>query len=437
MFAENAKLLFKLYYQPLSAMSEIIDRGSWLFGAAAVVAVSVLVQFGVTSDIFRTYQAVPHRQHHAQTTLPKEPPAGGVAEEETQEEEPHRRPLPVVGNLGWRFVSFSFGSEVASALTLALLYVPFTLLVINFFEDLGSLGVVLQRNYGALLTCTFMAWAAAHLPVSLAGLALGTLTADRRYALELWLASKILFAGLMVFALRTVFGAGLGRSVATVCISWVSVILQSYLAWLASPFLLYCAYCYFQGDVGDILAGFRTRQSFKRYLEAATVNPRDSEAHYQLGLIHLQRHQRGEAIKRFKRAVEIDPAELDAHFQLGRIARIQGRPQDALEHFDAVVTRDGQFAQNDIWREIGATYAAAGRYQEARGALERYTERRSYDPEGLYLLGETMLKLGEKQRAREAFERCVEAEKTNPYSRHARLRKWRRLAEKQLRNLRT
>ena len=278
MFAENAKLLFKLYYQPLSAMSEIIDRGSWLFGAAAVVAVSVLVQFGVTSDIFRTYQAVPHRQHRAQTTLPKEPPAGGVAEEETQGEEPHRRPLPVVGNLGWRFVSFSFGSEVASVLTLALLYVPFTLLVINFFEDLGSLGVVLQRNYGALLTCTFMAWAAAHLPVSLAGLALGTLTADRRYALELWLASKILFAGLMVFALRTVFGAGLGRSVATVCISWASVIFQSYLAWLASPFLLYCAYCYFQGDVGDILVGFLTRQSFKRYLEAATVNPRDSEA---------------------------------------------------------------------------------------------------------------------------------------------------------------
>ena len=34
------------------------------------------------------------------------------------------------------------------------------------------------------------------------------------------------------------------------------------------------------------------------------------------------------------------------------------------------------------------------------------------------------------------FERCVEAEKTNPYSRRTRLRKWRRLAEKELRSLR-
>ena len=243
-----------------------------------------------------------------------------------------------------------------------------------------------------------------------------------------WLSN---IAGLMVLALRTVFGAGLWHSVATVCVSWVSVILQSYLVWLASPFILFWGYYYFRGDVGDILSGFRIKQSFKRYLEAATVNPRDSEAHYQLGLIHLERRQYAEAIKRFKRAVEIDPSELEAHFQLGRIARTQGRLED-----EQVVQRDQYHAQNEIWREVGTTHLVAGRYNEARGALERYTERRPYDPEGLYHLGEVMVKLGEVQLAREAFERCVEAERTNPYSRHARLRKWRRLAEKQLGNLR-
>ena len=432
MLRENIKLLFKLYYRPLEAMSEIIDRGNWLFSAAAVLLVSLLMQFGVASGIFRTYQAAPHSQHRLQTTNPQLPPAEG----EPEEEESQRRPLPVVGNLGWRFVSFSTGSVMASVLTLGLLYVPFTLLVINLFEDLGSFGVVLQRDYGALLTCTLMAWAAAHLPFSVVGLAMGAAMPHLPYALGLWLVSKILFAGLMVLALRTVFGAGLWHSVATVCVSWVSVILESYLVWLASPFILFWSYYYFRGDVGDILSGFRTKQSFKRYLEAATVNPRDSEAHYQLGLIHLERRQYAEAIKRFKRAVEIDPSELEAHFQLGRIARTQGRLEDAAQHFHVVVTRDSQFAQNEIWREIGTTHLVAGRYNEARGALERYTERRPYDPEGLYHLGEVMVKLGEVQLAREAFERCVEAERTNPYSRHARLRKWRRLAEKQLGNLR-
>lgn len=192
----------------------------------------------------------------------------------------------------------------------------------------------------------------------------------------------------MVFALRTVLGASLGSSLATVAVAWISVIFESYLGWLASPFILYLGYIYFRGDVGDIFATFRTRQSYRRYLEAATVNPRDSEAHHQLGLIHQQRRQYTEAIAHFQRAVEIDPGEADAHFQLGRIARAQGRLDDALNHFQAVVAHDPQHAQNEIWREIGETYSAASKLPEARAALERYVDRRSYDPEGLYYLGD-------------------------------------------------
>jgi hypothetical protein len=37
---ENIKNLFKLYVRPASAMSEIIDKGSWLFAAALVLLVS-------------------------------------------------------------------------------------------------------------------------------------------------------------------------------------------------------------------------------------------------------------------------------------------------------------------------------------------------------------------------------------------------------------
>ena len=173
-----------------------------------------------------------------------------------------------------------------------------------------------------------------------------------------------------------------------------------------------------------------------RSAEAATINPHDSDAHYQLGLLHLQRHQYTEAANRFKQALEIDPEELDAHFQLGRLANLKSQPEEALNHFNFVLTRDKQFAQNEIWREFGATHLAAGRFAEARQALDYYAERRPYDPEGLYLLGEALLKLGDRPLAREAFERSIEAEKTNPYSRHQRLRKWRRLAEKQLRSVR-
>jgi tetratricopeptide (TPR) repeat protein len=433
MIPENLKLFFGLYLHPARAMSEIIDRGNWLFGALAVVVVSALLEFGIAGSLYRAFQAPPAATHRTDRAIPKQPPT--PAPEEEEEAPQPRAPLPLLGQYAWYAISFSTTSVLAGVLVLGLLYVPFALFLINLMEDLGSFSVILQRDYGPLLTCTLMSWAAAHLPFALAGMAITTGGASPLLMLALWALSKLAFAGLMVVALRTVFGARLGSSLATVALAWTCVVFESLLGWLASPFILFLAYYYFRNDVGDLFAGFRTRQSYRRYLEAATINPRDSEAHGQLGLIHWQRHQYSEAIKSFGRAVEIDPRDVDAHFQLGRIARLQGRFDEALSHFHIVAEIDKQYAQNEIWREIGASYADAGRHLEARPPLEHYALQRPYDPEGLYLLGVTLLKTGDPAEAREMFERCVEAEKTNPYSRRTHLRKWRRQAEKQLRSL--
>lgn len=435
MVRENLKLLFTLYLHPVRAMSGIIDRGNWLFAALAVVVVSALLEFGMAGGLFRAYQSplpvvIQRGVQHPPQTRPV-PPA------EDEDEAPvQRAPLPLFGRYAWYAVSFSTTSVLASVFGLALLYVPFSLLLINLMESLGSFSVILRRDYGPLLTCTLMTWAAVHLPFALAGMALAAFRPDPMLMLAAWGLAKLSFGVLMVLVLQTVFGAGLGTSLATVALAWISLVFESFLGWLASPFILFMAYYYFRNNVGDLFAGFRTRQSFRRYLEAATLNPRDSEAHYQLGLIHLQRRQYSEAAKRFQRAVEIDPREADAHFQLGRIARMQGQLEVALTHFHAVAEIDKHHAQNEVWRELGETYAAAGRYSDARPVLEHYIDERSYDPQGLYLLGQTLQKLGEPAKAREMFERCIEAEKTNPYSHRTHLRKWRRLAEKELRALR-
>ncbi|MFB3921672.1 MAG: tetratricopeptide repeat protein [Terriglobia bacterium] len=437
MLQDNLKSLFRLYARPVGAMSDIIDRGNWLFGALSVVVVSALLQFGMVGNLYRTYQApLPTAQQFAHRGAPHSPPAAALYEGEDYEIPVQRAPLPLVGQFGWWFVSFSTASVLGSVVSLALLYIPLALLIISLIEHLGSFTVILQRDYAALLACTLMSWAAAHLPFALAGGALGLARPNPVTLLALWLPAKLYFGVFMVLALRTVVGASLGACAATVSVAWISVIFESYLTWLASPFILFWAYFYFRGDVGDLFSTFRTRQSYRRYLEAATVNPRDAEAHYQLGLIHQQRRQYTEAIERFKRAVEIDPDEAGAHFQLGRIARTQGRLEDALGHFQAVMARDPQHSQNEVWREIGESYLAASKLTEARSALERYVDRRSYDPEGLCYLGDALVKLGEPQAAREMFERAVEAEKTNPYSGRGHLRKWRKLAEKQLKNLR-
>ena len=41
---------------------------------------------------------------------------------------------------------------------------------------------------------------------------------------------------------------------------------------------------------------------FRRSMEAATINPRDASAHYQLGLIYQYRRQYAEAISRFRKS---------------------------------------------------------------------------------------------------------------------------------------
>jgi tetratricopeptide (TPR) repeat protein len=206
------------------------------------------------------------------------------------------------------------------------------------------------------------------------------------------------------------------------------MLLQPFVLFLVSPFALYLAYRFFMGDVGEFTRSFGRRQSFKRYLQAATLNPRDGGAHYQLGLLHQQRQQWDDAIARFAKAVEIDPSEIDAHFQLGRIARAQARHADAIRHFEEVVARDESFGRYEIWREVGGTYLESGSLEHAHWALTRYTEKRPHDPEGLYQLGEALRGLGQAEAAADAYRRCVEAVDTMPPYRRREVARWRKLA---------
>jgi tetratricopeptide (TPR) repeat protein len=257
----------------------------------------------------------------------------------------------------------------------------------------------------------------------------------------MWLASAIGFGALMVFALRTVFGANYAAAVAVVCISWLSISAGMYVfgfvsPWLFSPFLLFFGFMYFGGRLGGEVRGFgnafRQKQNFKRFLHNATVNPKDADAHVQLALIYLQRRQAAKALEHLNRAVEIDKNEPDANYELGKLARTRGDLQEALNYFSVTLEQNDKYALSEIWREIGATYLAANMFAEAREALEKFVERRPVDAEGLYYLGKVLKAQGETDRAREMFERAVEAAQTSPDYRRREIRHWSKLAQKEI-----
>jgi predicted Zn-dependent protease len=85
-----------------------------------------------------------------------------------------------------------------------------------------------------------------------------------------------------------------------------------------------------------------------------------------------------------------------------------------------------------VLRELGGIYVAARQYADARHELEIYTERRPYDPEGLYYLGQALDGLGETAAAREVYARAVEADRTAPRYRRRFTARWSRLAQKRL-----
>jgi tetratricopeptide (TPR) repeat protein len=407
MIFENAKLLFGLWWQPVAAMSGILDRGSLLFASLAVLAVSLLFVSTVSPPV-----------PQAPVTITQAGPEQGDAPDQI-----------VYGRPRW---SFSFYTPL---LLLAAIYVPGTLLVTGLIGRLGGLGMVFQRDYSSLLTCTAMAWTAAQVPVVLAGWVapfpvLGVVAA----------LAYLYFAVLMFFVIRTVFGVENGVAAGAVSLSWVPVAaailfwgpIRFLFGWLASPFFLFYAFYYLRGEFANVGAGLRSRQSFRRMLEAAAINPHDAEAQYQLGLIYQQRRQTTEAVQRFRNAVAIDPAETDAHFQLGRIARDHGRLKDALTHFQTVVDQDEKFSLSEILRELGAVYLANRQYREARDELAVYVERRPYDTEGLFYYGQALEGLGDSGGAREMYARAIESARTAPRYRRRFIAKWSRLAQKHL-----
>jgi tetratricopeptide (TPR) repeat protein len=379
----NATHLFRLFWRPAAAMSAILDQGSLLFASVAVIFISLLLQLSIRGSLALSLAFLP-------------------------------------------------------LLVIAVVYVPGTLVVTNLIARLGGLGVIFQRDYSPLLTCTAMAWAAANMPIVAAAW-----IAPRAVLVGIAVAAYLYFAVLMFFAVRTVFGTESRIAAGAISLSWIPLVavaflwgpLRLILGWLTSPFLLFYAFYYLRGEFTNLGAGMRSRQHFRRMLDAAAVNPHDAGAQYQLGLIYQERRQYTEAIQRFKNAVAIDPTETDAHFQLGRIALSQGRLKDALDHFRTVIAQDEKHHSSEILRELGALYVTAHQYDDALGQLEDYVEQRPYDPEGLYYLGFALEQTGRLERAREMYERAIEAARTAPRFRRRYNAQWSRLAQKQQRKL--
>ena len=363
-------------------------------------------------------------------------------------------PPTVIGSLSQAGLSLLF--------TL-LAFVPSTLFAGNLLDRRGSSIAAIKQDYAPFASTILFAVAVAHLlGVPLAALvhASGFDVAYINATIQTWqptvpklpmamrslftdpqLMAQNLYASVpfpfyaiwVVIAIRVTFRVSIPKAVATAVLGAllmmpvmivIGIVIGVLGPLLSSPLLMLLLFFYLRGYFADVAKTQRARLSFKQNLEAATLNPADASAHYNLGLLHVQRKELTEAKERFERSIKVDPEEVDAHFQLGRIARMENRLPEAISHFTEVVARDDRHAQNEIWREIGETYLAAGQFSDARDALEKFLERRQTDPQGLYLMGRAQAGMGHTREATASMEACIEAVRTSPDYKYRAEKRW-------------
>jgi tetratricopeptide (TPR) repeat protein len=241
-----------------------------------------------------------------------------------------------------------------SILFIAIIFVPATALMAHLLDRRSSFRIVIQQEYASLASAILYAWSAANiigLPLAylanasgyqaayvrdsiefvqrfstmldLPPEALAELLNPRTHASNLYRMIVLPFFALgALLAVRAVFRISLWRSLAVMALSTLvtyfaaAIFMPLFGTLLASPFLLILLFLLGRGYIGELTRSAEARASFKRNLEAATLNPADASAHYNLGLIHQKRGELSEARARFQRAIEIDPDEVDSHYQL-------------------------------------------------------------------------------------------------------------------------
>ena len=417
------RLLLMIFYAPVRGMREIRDRGS--LAPVAFFAFLGQVAYGIVTDKF-----------------------SGAATS--------------VGSAA--FFELLYSAKMVALV--AIVVVPILTLVANTFDRRGSFRVVITQEYASVAATILYVLTAANVISMLIAVvlhysgaqaqqvaamiqnsdqtrALLPDTEQFRQAAEqlkspaLLAQSLFLMPKLLLFSIGTVLGVkdvfrtSLVRAFLISVISAVAVVMVGipiagllFSALHGFPFLFLLVFMLLRGYFLDIMGTQRAKAAFKQNLESATLNPADASAHYNLGLIHQSRGELDQARERFERALQIDDGEIDASYQLGRIARHQKRYADAIHNFEHVVARDPAHSQYEVWREVAATYIAAGQFEDARTALEQFLEHRPSDPEGLYLMGRAHAGLGHKREATNLMQACIEAVKTAPAYKYRTSKRW-------------
>jgi tetratricopeptide (TPR) repeat protein len=191
------------------------------------------------------------------------------------------------------------------------------------------------------------------------------------------------------------------------------------------PFLFLIPLFYLAaGWIRNLGAGRTETVDFRRNMRELTLNPRNADAHYQIGRISLDRGDPAAARGYFEAAVKITDDVAEYYYYFGLACARKNDWDKALECFEKAYRLDPEYGQGDIFREVGKAYINTGYAEKGKEFLEYFLTRREADPEGRYWLAAALKKSGDAERARFQLTLIVEQAKANPRFYRKRNREW-------------
>jgi tetratricopeptide (TPR) repeat protein len=145
------------------------------------------------------------------------------------------------------------------------------------------------------------------------------------------------------------------------------------------------------------------------YRDIISKNPNAWMAHYNLGVLLVNRGRTDEVMAHFSEALRLQPDDADAHYNLGVALEKQGRLEEAMAHFSAAGRLRPDYA--DAHYSVAAILARQNKFEEA---ISYYYKALRVNPnyaEAHNNLGVALFSLGELDKAIEHYRTAL---KLNP-----------------------
>ena len=148
--------------------------------------------------------------------------------------------------------------------------------------------------------------------------------------------------------------------------------------------------------------------------KSVQLEPMDSNAHYNLGVILQELKRLDEAEVSFKKTIELKPDYAEAHNNLGFILQKFKRLDEAEVSFKKTIELKPDYA--DAHNNLGVTLHLLGRFKESEACYRKTIELKPDYAEAYRNLGITLVDMGRLKEAMKNYTKAIELNPHSPWS---------------------